>query len=133
MEDSLYHILLRVSALTLAFVLLFQSGVLSPVTKELTDNAGSYVANAIGMYAAVEPNELNTITSELTKMRTDLEAREREIAEREIAVGLNSGASVDRSTFILAGVLFILLVLIVLNYVLDFIRSRRPVSYERTA
>ncbi len=132
MEDSLYRILLRVSALTLAFVLLFESGVLSPFTHQLAQNAGLYVANTIGMSAAVQPNEYNTITAELTKMRTDLDARERALAEREIAVDVGgSGSSNDLSTFVLSGLLFILLTLIILNYILDYIRSRRPLSYER--
>lgn len=131
MEDSLYRVLLRVSALTLAFVLLFQSGLLNPVTQELASNAGLYVANTIGMTAAVQPTELSTMTAELTKMQTDLEARERALAEREIEVALNGGGGVgDLSTFVLAGVLFILLVLILLNYVLDYLRGRRAETYE---
>lgn len=122
----MYHILLRTSALTLAFVLLFQSGLLAPVTHELANNAGSYVASTVGMSAAVAPNEHNTITAELTRLRTDLEARERVIAERELEIGLASGADRDYSTFILSAILFLFLVLIILNYVLDYLRERRP-------
>ncbi len=133
MQDSMYHIFLRTSALTLALVLLFQSGVVNPLTNILTDNAGRYVATTIGMTAAVEPNEYNVFTAELTKLQTDLDAREKAVAEREIAVGLKESGSPDLTTFILSGILFILLTLIILNYVLDYIRSRRPQTYERPA
>lgn len=133
MQDSMYHVLLRTSALTLALVLLFQSGLLGPLTHQLANNAGLYVANTIGINAAVAPNEYNVITAELTRMQTDLEARERAVAEREIAVGLKENGQPDTTTFVLAGVLFILLTLIILNYVLDFIRGRRLPQYERIA
>jgi hypothetical protein len=126
MKDSLYHSLLRISALTLALVLLFVSGIISPVTKELANNAGDYVATAIGVNAGVVPTELNSLTAELTEKRKELAAREAAIAEREIAVNLNTTRSSDSdtATYILSAILFILLTLIILNYILDFLRNR---------
>lgn len=121
----MYHAFLRTSALTLALVLLFVSGIVSPVTKELSANAGSYVANAIGVKASVFPTELNTITAELTARERDLAAREAALSEREIAVDLTtSGEANNTAIYILSGILFILLVLILLNYVLDYLRRR---------
>ncbi len=131
MKDSLYHTILRVSALTLTLVLLFVSGFLAPVTKELSQNAGTYLANAIGIYAGVEPNELNVITAELTKQKTELDAREKALSEREINVDVGSGGSTDTSTFILSAILFIILVLIILNYILDYLRARAVSQYEQ--
>ncbi len=121
----MYHVVLRVSALTLALVLLFESGLVSPVTKQLSDNTRNYVASAIGMKAGVAPTEINTITAALTQQENELNAREAALSEREISVNLNtsSDTSSDRSTFILSVILFILLVLIVLNYTLDFLRK----------
>lgn len=124
-----YHVLLRVSALTLALVLLFDSGLLSPLTKQLSHNTQDYLANAIGVQARVQPTELNQYTAQLTQYEQELNQREAAIEEREISVGLTTGverqSNSDLSTYILSVILFILLVLIILNYVLDFVRDRR--------
>ena len=128
MEKSVYHVILRISSLTLALVLLFESGLLSPLTKDLSHQAGRHVASVIGINASVAPTELNTLTAQLTQ-------REQELREREIAVQLkeeSSSESTDMSTYILSILLFILLVLIVLNYALDYIRTKQS-QYEQTA
>jgi hypothetical protein len=87
------------------------------------------MANAVGVTVGVAPTELNTITADLTKRETALAAREQAVKDREISVGLNGessdGMSQTTTTFLLATVLFILLVLVILNYILDFIRARR--------
>ncbi len=120
MANTVYHKLLRVSALTLALVLLFVSGIFSPITKQLSGNAGTYVATAIGINAAVLPNEVNTLSAQLVQ-------RQQELDQREIAVDLkeSSQEKSDLATYIMSVLLFILLVLIVLNYVLDFMRARQ--------
>ena len=72
------------------------------------------------------PNDLNQITAELTAQKQSLADREASLSEREIAVGLNTGKKdSDFTTFILSAVLFIMLVLILLNYVLDYMRHSR--------
>lgn len=126
MKGSVYHILLRTSALTLAFVLLFMSGILSPITRELSRDTGLYLATAIGMSAAVMPTEINTLSAELAK-------RDNELTQREIAVNLKeaTASNGDISTFILSVLLFILLVLIILNYILDYIRNRKSISEQK--
>lgn len=120
MQHTLYHKALRITALTLALVLLFASGIFSPITKQLSRDAGSYVATAIGMNASVLPNEVNTLTAQIAQ-------RDRELTEREIAVELKeSSAQVGGiSTFIMSILLFILLVLIILNYALDLTRNNK--------
>ncbi len=125
MQDSMYHIVLRTSALTLALVLLFVSGVVSPVTEQLAMETERYLASAVGMYASVEPNEFNQITAALTARETDLNAREAALKERELSTGLADAATADYTTYILSVILFVLLVLIVLNYILDFVRATR--------
>ncbi len=130
MQDSMYHIVLRTSALTLALILLFVSGVLSPVTKQLTTETERYLASAVGMYASVEPNEFNQITAALTARESDLNVREAALRERELSTGLSDTVSADYTTYILSVILFILLVLIVLNYVLDFIRANRRTAVK---
>lgn len=140
MRYSCYHSLLRIFALTLSFVLLFESGLLSPATKQLADNAGIYVANVIGVNAGVMPTEINTITAALTEQQRTLDAREAALSEREIKVTLGNTSEIAGSafsTFILSVILFILLVLIVTNYVLDYLRSpanrKSEASYEQAA
>lgn len=126
MRNTAYHALLRIFSLTLALVLLFESGLISPLTQDLSHQAGRHVASVIGMNAAVQPTELNTLTAQLTE-------RERTLTEREIAVGLKEqGASSDASTYILSILLFILLVLIILNYALDYVRNKKA-QYEQAA
>ncbi len=136
MQATTYHSLLRISAVVFAFILLFDSGLLTPATKAVSLQTQSYVANVIGVTAGVEPNELNTITAELTQQKVALEAREQVLATREIAVARNSEVTnepFDYSTFVISIILFILLVLILLNYGLDFARMQRKlVLNEKT-
>ena len=75
MKDSLYRVLLRISALTLSLVLLFVSGVFSPITAELSRDTGRYVASAIGMTATVSPTELNTLSAQLDQRHQELSQR----------------------------------------------------------
>ena len=132
MKHSLYHIVLRTGALTLALLLVFDSGLLSPITARISQNTQEYVAAAIGMYAAVEPSELNQYTAELTARDRVLTEREQDIAAREIAVDLaQSGETPDYSTYIISVLLFVILVLIVLNYALDYMRAREQLAIRR--
>lgn len=128
-SDSMYHVFLRTSALTLALVLLFDSGLLSPISAQLSDNTQQYLANAVGIGASVQPTELNTLTAQISQRDRELDQREAALQERELSVGI-SGSSAERvnsdlSTYILSVLLFIIIVLIVLNYALDFARERR--------
>lgn len=127
-QDTLYHSVLRILGLTFALVLLFDSGVLTPATTKLSDNAQQYVANVVGVSASVEETELSTMTAALTEKETALEEREAALEEREIALRTNTVAPAggeDLSTFLLSTLLFILLALIILNYGLDFARYRK--------
>ena len=128
-RNSLYHKTLRVMLVVTAVVLTFDSGVLTPITKQISSETQVYVATVIGVGAAVEPTELNTLTAELTRQRTELTERENEITAREIAVGLRTADGTTAkdntiSTYLISTLLFIILILIVLNYVMDFMRER---------
>lgn len=127
---SWYHSTLRVSAVILAVTLIFDSGLFNPVTAELSQTTQSYLANAVGVTVGVAPTELNTITAELTARERALEEREAALEQREIDVGVarQSGsvaAGTNTSTYILAALLFVILLLLVLNYAMDFARARR--------
>jgi hypothetical protein len=136
MEFTTYHKILRVSLAVMTCVLVFQSGVFSDVTPGLTTETARYMANAVGVTVGVAPTELNTITADLTKRETALAAREKALQDREISIGLNGendGLSQTTVTFLLATVLFILLVLVILNYILDFVRARRGRAFEESS
>jgi hypothetical protein len=126
-QDSMYHRVLRVSAVVCAFVLLFESGLINHSTSLLALHANQYLANAVGMSASVQPTELNTYTAKLTEQKNLLDAREAAIRDREIQIGLAAGENPNQTTtYVLASILFILLVLIILNYTLDYLRAREP-------
>jgi len=125
MQQTFYHSLLRVSSLTVALVLVFQSGLISPATHDLSVSTQNYLASAIGIQASVTPNELNQLTAELTAQKRNLDEREAALGEREISVGLNSNTSDSLTTFVLSAILFLLLLLILLNYVLDYLRQNK--------
>jgi len=124
---STYHKILRSSATIVALVLLFQSGVASQSTKLFSLQTESYLASVVGITATVPENELNVITAELEQRKNELDERERNLNQ------LGKTSLDDRTTFLLATTLFVLLVLIVLNYVMDIARNRRtirPVSTQ---
>jgi hypothetical protein len=131
-STSTYHSILRIASAVVAITLVFQSGLLSDTTALLAENTQSYLANAVGISVGVAPTELNQVTAALTARERELEARELALAEREIAVNIDGGgvSTRDTSTFILATILFILLVLIILNYALDYARSRERVRQQ---
>jgi len=110
----------------MAVVLIFDSGILLSSTNKLSVSTQQYLANAVGVKVGVAPTELNTLTARITELEGELEKK-----DREIAVKLNTETSPanDESTFVLSVILFILLVLIVLNYALDYIRMR-DMDYE---
>ena len=118
-----YHRILRSSAVLCAVVLVFQSGVLSLGTQVLALHAERYVASTVvSMSASVPENEFNVVTAGLALRQKSLDERERALNNRALEV---SGAASETTTLLLAATLLVLLVLIVLNYVLDFLRSRK--------
>ena len=128
LEFSTYHKVLRVSVAVLTCVVLFQSGIVHPITAQLSGQTARYMANAVGVTVGVAPTELNQITADITKREVALAAREKDVQAREINVGIApGGAMITQSTmtFVLATAVFILLVLMILNYILDFMRARR--------
>lgn len=127
MTHTLYHKCLRVSATVVASLLFVVSGFVSQ-TAEWGEYASRSVAQVVGVGASVAPNELNMLTAELTRKTEELNAREREIDARAKDTSAIDFALRD---YILSAILFLLLSLIVLNYVLDYVRAHRtPALYE---
>jgi hypothetical protein len=121
MTLTMYHRVIRTSLLVLALMLVFDSGILSPLSRELSKNAIQYVAQSVGVFAQIEPNEFNVITAELQKREQELANREATL--RTIEARTFGGGSGDRSTYILSILVFILSVLVIVNYVLDWRRA----------
>ncbi|MBY0310046.1 hypothetical protein K2Q16_02805 [Patescibacteria group bacterium] len=123
LEHSAYHKILRVSCVVMATVLIFESGLFTSATARLADQTGLYLANAVGVYVGVSENGVNTLTTRIAEL--EQEVGKKDAMLRDLDVGLlGSAGTSPTSTFVLAGILFIMLVLIVLNYALDFVRSR---------
>lgn len=137
MYVSLYHKTLRVSAVVVALMLVFDSGLFSPVTKQFSDDALVYLTGtAIGMTASIKETKVNQMSAELRSWQDSLEAREAKLDARTISArdfGGGSGLPLNLSTYILSAILFILTVLIILNYTLDFARMRRVPYEEKSA
>jgi hypothetical protein len=112
LQNTVYHSLLRIALCVCAFLVVFDSGIVSQGTIKLSDGAQQYLASAVGVRVGVAQTELEY----------ELAAK-----DREIAVALNTSQvseSFNTSTFVLSAILFVLLVLIVLNYILDYLRQR---------
>jgi hypothetical protein len=125
MSQSWYHSLLRVTLVVVAFAMVFESGVIHHATRDIAYTAGQQIASVVGMTASIAPNELNIITAQLTEKEQQLALREASLIEREIAVSVGGGSTASSTTtFLLATILFVLLLLIVLNYILDYLRSK---------
>lgn len=128
-----YRSFLRVSLLVTAVAVLFDGGFIVPITKQLSDNTWQYLGAArTSIMASVPENEINTLTAQITARERELDAREAALREREISGrSFGEGTGTDYSTYILSAILFILTVLIVLNYAMDWTRVRR-FNYEES-
>lgn len=115
LQHTLYHKILRVTVCVAVCLLVFDSGIVAESTKSLSNNTQMFLANAVSVSVGVPKTEMNTLTAEITKLKE----------ERDLAIGLSANSiTSDMSTFVLSVVTFILLVLVILNYALDFTRAR---------
>lgn len=131
MQVSIYHRFLRVLLLVMTVVLVFDSGIISPTTKQLSDTTIVYLASVgSSVGATVTPNEINTLTAQIAEEQRRLNLREAELNEREIAArSFGDDQDADYSTYIISAILFLILVLLIMNYILDFARVRKY-TYE---
>jgi hypothetical protein len=126
-QSLLYRSLLRVSVVVTAIVLLFQSGLVDDRTTVVFLDTTENLQAMVGLSVSVAPTEINSFTAELTKRQQLLNAREETIASRENELGLTGGSAqnnTETTTYILAAILLIQLILLILNYLLDYVRSR---------
>ena len=126
----MYHRFLRVSLLVMTAVLIFDSGILFPATKQLSDNTILYLASVgsagSSVGASVSPNEINSLSAQIAEQQKVLDQREADLNEREIKARAFGGENeTDYSLYIISAILFIIIVLLMVNYALDFRRVRR--------
>ena len=119
---SMYHRVLRTSAVITALVLAFESGVVVPRTAVFSLATEQYLANVVSMTASVAPNEVNTLAADLQKKGDELNQRERDINARAEDTTI---VSVSSFTYFLTAILTGQTVLILLNYFFDYRRGRR--------
>ncbi len=129
MQVDRYRSFLRISALVAAIVLVFDSGVAFPITKKLSDDTIVYLANVgagVGATATVPVNEYNELSAQIAKEQQRLSALDEELRAREIAArSYEDESHTDYSTYIMSVILFILTVLLILNYAMDWARVRQ--------
>lgn len=135
MEVSRYHRFLRIALLVATFALVFDSGILFPVTERLSHNTFMYLGSVgAGVFASVPENEINVLTAQISERERTLDAREAALKEREIATRkFETDSETDYSTYIISVILFFIIVLLVLNYALDFARNRKHLYEEQIA
>ncbi len=120
LENTTYHSLLRIAVGVFALVLVFDSGLISEQTKKVSQGTIQYVASAISVGASVSPNDVNILTARITELEQEVVSKDRQIAVR---LNTEGGQTTNTSTLILSFILFILLLLIVTNYILDYLRQ----------
>ncbi len=127
MEGHLYRSVLRVSMLVTTSLLVFDSGILFPLTKQISSDTQRYVAEVVSVGARIDQNEVNTLSEELRKRDEELDQREANLRTIE-ARTFGDGSTPDYSTYILSFLLFVLTVLVLFNYILDWRRARMAAS-----
>jgi hypothetical protein len=132
MIDSRFRSALRIGMVLAALLLVFDGGFLSPITRQLSDTTYEYLAAAgASMSAGVPENEFNRLSADIRAEQLRLAEREEALVEREIAARTYATSDgPDYSTYIISLLLFIILVLLLLNYVLDWQRARMAYPYQ---
>lgn len=126
MYVSRYHSFLRVLLLVSAIVLIFDSGIFIPATKQISRTTTAYMASVgSGMFASVPENEVNALSAKISEQQRVLDAREASLREREIAARSYTSDDTGYSTYIISVMLFIIIVLLVVNYIMDFVRFKQ--------
>lgn len=106
-----YHSALRICVVLFALALVFESGILSPATRNIAHLAGQQFATAIQATVDTSYSEDAMLIAETNNSQL-------------IETSIPATQPIDRSTFLLSVMVFILLLLIVLNYILDHLRNQ---------
>jgi len=110
-STSWYHSILRISVLVFALALVFESGILSSVTQTIAHTAGEQFATAIQATTDNANYDEEVLSPEIARNQSEVKT-------------LTVSPTTTKSTFLLSAIVFILLLLVVLNYILDYLRSK---------
>lgn len=91
----------------------------------------SQLGNAVGVSVGVPPNQYNTVAQELDEWDKRLDRREQELNEREVLLRESGQTSSDTSSVYIMAIGFLLLLLIVINFVLDWKRFERKKTFDQ--
>ena len=99
------------------------AGILSLYTSGVGGGMVRQLGSVVGIYAGVEPNEYNLLAQQLEEKRKELDARENQIAQQEELI--KESVVSDKASIVYATAIgFLLLVLVILNFYLDWKRNR---------
>ncbi len=116
--------IVRRTLVVIALVLFMYATSVSSPSVLARDAVSMVGAGSVGMYAGVEPNPYNSAAAQLA-------AKQNELVAREATVDAQTGGSLT-GTRVLAAASFcislLVLVLVSLNYYMDFKRTRRIVA-----
>lgn len=121
---SIYHSVLRISVLVFAILLVFDSGLVSPQSNVLSISTQQYLANTISSQVgtvSVKNDEhiaIITKTDEMVSGKGNFTT---------ISLSEDIPQVMNKSTLILSSIVFTLLLLILINYVVDCIRTRKMI------
>jgi tetrahydromethanopterin S-methyltransferase subunit G len=110
-----YLITIGIGIIATGILSLYMSGVGGGMIRQL--------GAVVGMYAGVEPNQYNLLAQQLDERSRELDAREAELAQQEVLIKETVGQ--ERTSIVYATAIgFLLLLLVLLNFYLDWKRNR---------
>jgi CHASE3 domain sensor protein len=83
------------------------------------------LGNVIGVSAGVPSNEINTLASDLRQWENELDAREQDLAAQEVLLRERAEGDTNTSVVYITVIGALLLVLVVMNFVLDWRRAEK--------
>lgn len=114
---------LRIFLLVFIVIAFFTVLGINPVN--VSKFVGSKIGRAVGMSVSIPENPFNKLALQLKEKEAELDARERNLAGKELALNSTSG---KQSNFIILALsigIGILFILVVFNYYLDYRRKKK--------
>lgn len=123
MNVSVYHKVLRVSALTVALMLVFESGMCSPVSKQFADNTIIMLASASTQVGIMNFSSNLNVAATLTARQNVIDTTNGNLSERSAPTRISVETESGYPTYVLSTILFLLVLLILMNYLFDWRRA----------
>ena len=114
---------LRVFLLVFIVIAFFTVLGINPV--DISKFVGSKIGRAVGMSISVPENPFNKLALQLKEREIELDARERDLAGKELALNNIFGKQFNFTILALSIGIGILFILVVFNYYLDYRRKKK--------